>query len=323
MTKQPKAEKVETLERQWWFGLWRTFRRGRYAPQEALYGLMAAAVMIDGRRSPEEAAELEALVKRSKELSKLKDQRLAKIRGKIDAELVETDFRIHKMIDKACASLKGNWKGAAFAHAVDLIFADRVVPVAEQRFLVLIAEKLGIPVAEAGHILDQLKIKNEQDLPIVTKDEHKPAPAQYEGLTDKFKDLVGSMSPEEAFFGLLALAVFADAKEVPQETDEFRALTLRTKTLSKLNNDQRAKLHDTVWPQLVNDKREALFENACTSLPPHLRMAVYAQAADITLADQKLVHKEVKFLERLQKRLDISESAASDMVAVLRIKNAR
>jgi len=317
------AGKTKTLESQWWFGLWRTFKRGKFSSQEALYALMAAAVVIDGRRTPDEVAELEALVKRSKELAKLKDERVAKIRAKVDAELVEADFRIHKAIDKACASLSGTWKGAAYAHAVDLIFADRVVPVAEQRFLVLIAEKLKIPVPEAGRILDQLKIKNEQDLPMVAKAPAKELPTQYESLSDKFKDLVGAMSPEEAFFALLALAVYADSKEVPQETDEFRALVLRTKTLSRLNDADRAKVRDAVWPNLAPDKREALFENACTSLPPHLRMAVYAQAADIMFVDQKVVRKEVLFLDKLQQRLEIAASAADEMVEVLKIKNAR
>ena len=102
----------------------------------------------------------------------------------------------------------------------------------------------------------------------------------------------GALTKEEAMYAIIGLAVYAYGREAAEETEEVRALALRTRTLARRTEDERRGVHERIWPQLVVNQREGLLDNACVSLPEDLRMAAFAHAADVTFADRKVVQIE-------------------------------
>jgi uncharacterized tellurite resistance protein B-like protein len=314
----------KTLQQRWWYPIWRIFR-GTLPKHDAFYALLAAAVMIDGKSSKEELAELNALTGRTKTLSKLPPAKMEEIRKRIRPRL--DGDKIHMLIDQACDSLGKDWGASVYAHAADIVFADRRIPPSEQQFLVLVAEKLKVPPPLAEKILLKLRIKNEHygdEARTVTPTSQPSAEGGYGSLGKSvFAGLSGSLTKEEALYAILALAVYADESERPEETAEVDAIAQRTKTLHGLSQKALADIHNAIWPQVAKDKREALFENACESLPAYMRLAAFAHAADLTFADRKVVDAEKRFLQRLAERLRIQISDAEDMLQVLEIKNRR
>jgi hypothetical protein len=135
---------------------------GGMTKEEAYYALLAAAVMIDEEENAQEAEELAALTNRTRTLSALSRTDMAAIAGKIRPRLAKD--KIQDLIVDACSSLKQEKPEvglAIFAHACDIIFADKVVKNQEKVFLKDLVQHLGIVEAEAEMMLKAIRAKNE------------------------------------------------------------------------------------------------------------------------------------------------------------------
>jgi hypothetical protein len=140
---------------------------GASSNAEAIYTILAAAVIADGEVLKVEEEERDALVHRIKTLSEMREKEsstLQSIRRNVDEKLTKGD-RVDALVADAAATIAADKDGAAmawsvFAHAADIVFADSRVVVREQEFLARLAENLKLPVEEAGKILDFLRKKN-------------------------------------------------------------------------------------------------------------------------------------------------------------------
>lgn len=133
------------------------FRPGLSAPT-AYYAILAAAVACDGLTTPEESQELAALAARTKTLSKLGPDGLAKTRDWVAGRLERA--KLGQLIEHAGRSLPKKMRMAAFANACDLVFADRVVLASERDFLKRLIDIMGLDKKDAEEMLWAIRAKN-------------------------------------------------------------------------------------------------------------------------------------------------------------------
>jgi hypothetical protein len=159
--------KVETPEKasRSWFNF-----RGEapvVSEEEAFLTILMGAARADEVVSPEEAQELAALATRTRTLSKLTLARIAELQKHID-EKIKRDG-LSDVLGAACSSVMNRSEQpelvrvrceSAFAHAVDLVFADRTVTLSEQAYIEQLARQLQIDPERARVIVSVIEIKN-------------------------------------------------------------------------------------------------------------------------------------------------------------------
>ncbi len=125
--------------------------------EEAFYALLLAAAFADREIQKEEERELNALVARTPTLAALSDDRKSALHKRL-CRLLEKDFA--STVESACASLPEDMRVSAFSHAVDIVYADRVIYPQEARYLNKLVELLGIDEAKAESVATAMKEKN-------------------------------------------------------------------------------------------------------------------------------------------------------------------
>jgi uncharacterized tellurite resistance protein B-like protein len=138
------------------------------------------------------------------------------------------------------------------------------------------------------------------------------------GLSALFRP---GMNRQTAFFALLAAAVAVDGRASPEESEEFTALSHRTKTLSKLDADTLERIKSAVAPRLDRGKLPALIDHAAKSLPRKMRLSAFGHACDIIFADRVVLQSERDYLKRLVEALSIAQDEAESMLRAIRAKN--
>jgi uncharacterized tellurite resistance protein B-like protein len=137
---------------------------------EAFYAVMVAAMMSDGDRDDREREALDALAHRTVALQDM----YIKERDKFNKMTLEIEGKFKSLngdalsrqalevASEAATVLADNPDMAysAYAHAVDVVFADAVVRPMEKKFLKVLAEKLNLPPSDALEVLKFLNRKN-------------------------------------------------------------------------------------------------------------------------------------------------------------------
>jgi tellurite resistance protein len=135
--------------------------------EEAFLTVLIGAARADDVVSPEEAQELSALAMRTRTLSKLTMARIAELQKHIDEKINREG--LEQVLGAACASILGNSEHpeikkrraeSVFAHAVDLVFADRTVTLSEQAYLRQLARSLKMDFERAQTIAMVIEVKN-------------------------------------------------------------------------------------------------------------------------------------------------------------------
>jgi uncharacterized membrane protein YebE (DUF533 family) len=135
--------------------------------EEAFLTILIGAARADDVVSPEEAQELSALALRTRTLSKLTLARIAELQKHIETKISREG--LDEALSGACASLLQSseqrelvrYKAeSVFAHAADLIFADRTVTLSEQAYIEQLAHRLKLEPERAKGIVAIMEIKN-------------------------------------------------------------------------------------------------------------------------------------------------------------------
>jgi len=135
--------------------------------EEAFLTILIGAARADDVVSPEESQELAALATRTKTLSSLTLARIAELQKHIEEKLEREGLQ--DVLTAACSSILNRTEQAeivrmradsVFAHAVDLVFADRVVSLSEQAYIEQLARQLAIDPDRARTIVSIIEIKN-------------------------------------------------------------------------------------------------------------------------------------------------------------------
>ncbi len=155
-------------------------------------------------------------------------------------------------------------------------------------------------------------------------------------LSEYLQDFDRGLTAPEAFYAIMAAAVFADGIRDDRETEELRALSHRTVTLtdfarkeptkfSELEKSTLARFEGQQGPDLARKALE-LAKDACATIRQSkeagsLAYSAYAHAVDIVLADSRVKDLEMKFLNVVAKELQIPRRDAAEILTVLGKKN--
>ena len=123
----------------------------------------------------------------------------------------------------------------------------------------------------------------------------------------------------EAFLCVLLSAAIADGHLSVEEQAEIEALSRRSRALKSIKPSELAAANATINLRL-RSRPDGLRE-ACESLPPDMRLPLFAHCVDIVLADGLLLPIEIEFLNRIMTFLGIDPPEGKRVMEVLLIKN--
>jgi hypothetical protein len=143
------------------------------------------------------------------------------------------------------------------------------------------------------------------------------------GLFDKVfsKNTTDELNAPEAFAGIALCAVAADGVITEEE-----AISLSVNLMNrKLYNGYSDREMRTVFNKLItiinSEGVNNLMEKSAKALPEDLRQTAFAVTTDLLLADGVMANSEKKFLEQLQKNLQLTDEVALKIAEVISIKN--
>lgn len=137
-------------------------------PEEAFLAILIGAARADGNVSPEESQELAALTSRTRTFSEIPVARINDCQKRVEERIARDG--LDKVLGAACVAILKDKSASAddvrtkaesvFAHAVDLVFADRELHEAEQEYIEELALQLEIPEARVVQIASVIEVKN-------------------------------------------------------------------------------------------------------------------------------------------------------------------
>lgn len=139
-----------------------------------------------------------------------------------------------------------------------------------------------------------------------------------------WSSLIGEVRPEgwsipEAFVAILLAATTCDGDLAGVEHEELLALVHRSRALKSLSMTELSDLNMKVMARL-QDEPDAL-ARACAALPEEMRLAMFAHALDLVLADGELTIDEADFLNALILDLKLDREGVAKVADVIVLKN--
>jgi hypothetical protein len=125
---------------------------------QALIGLLIAAMDANRHVSREEAARAHHIIWSMKRFRRKSGEAVGQL-----IEKMRVYVGVHggaATIDAACQVIPRELRPAAFALSADLVLADGRIEPAEERFLVALADRLGLTAAARDRLRDAMLVKN-------------------------------------------------------------------------------------------------------------------------------------------------------------------
>jgi hypothetical protein len=133
--------------------------RGRLTIDQALIALMIASMEANGHTSPEEAQRAHHMIWSMRRFRHRDgedvDELIDIVRERMEVAGIEA------VLEQAVGMLPARLRQSAFAVATDLLLADAALHRSERRFLLGLANGLGLPPKLAQEILRVMLIKND------------------------------------------------------------------------------------------------------------------------------------------------------------------
>ncbi|MDZ4691511.1 hypothetical protein [Terricaulis sp.] len=133
----------------------------RMSMQKSLYGVLLAAAAADGDVHNLELGEIHVLAERIKTLSSTPRMKLGKMQAQFKPHLQPK--KLLEFTDLATRRLRSaseDRRASAFMHALDILFADRVLTDTERDFVKHLVHKLRIKDKTAEQCVDVMLTKN-------------------------------------------------------------------------------------------------------------------------------------------------------------------
>ncbi|MGQ0536435.1 MAG: tellurite resistance TerB family protein [Methanobacteriota archaeon] len=142
------------------------------------------------------------------------------------------------------------------------------------------------------------------------------------GIFDK---VLGSgsekLNAREGFCGIALCAISADGVITEEEAFGLTNALARMRLYQGISERE----FRGMFAKLVSTARakgvEPLLSEAAAAVPPELRPTAFAVATDLLMADGHVAPDEKRFLEKIQKSLDVPDDLAVKIADVIRIKN--
>lgn len=154
----------------------------------------------------------------------------------------------------------------------------------------------------------------------------RPARASVGTRTRGVEAPVGPASPrltlDEAFIALLIGAMDANRHVSREELARAHHIIWSMKRYRRRSGEQVGRLIDTMRTAVEEHGALAIIEAAARVIPTRLRLAAFAVAADLVLADGKMEPAERRFLDRLRGDLALEREAAATTLTAMLVKNS-
>lgn len=134
------------------------------------------------------------------------------------------------------------------------------------------------------------------------------------GSTDK-------LSEAEGMAGIALCAIAADGVVTEEEAAGLGTTLSRMSLYGGMSNRDINKIFEKLIKVIRSQGVEQLMTLAAQAVTPALRPTAFAIASDLLMADGSVASEEKRFLEKIQKSLDVSDDLAVKIVEVIQIKN--
>ena len=129
------------------------------------------------------------------------------------------------------------------------------------------------------------------------------------------------MAVQEAFAGVLLGAAAADGHIADEEAEGLWTILGRMKMFDSWTGQKFSHMMDRLVKILKKHDVDGLLDRCVPHLPAKLHETAFCNACDIVLADGTVESEEEEFLEKLQRKLNVSGDEALTIVEVMIIKN--
>ncbi len=129
------------------------------------------------------------------------------------------------------------------------------------------------------------------------------------------------MLVQEAFAGVLLGAAASDGHIADEEAEGLWTTLSRMRMFETWSGQQFSHMMGKLVKILKRHDVDGLLDRCVSGLPRKLHETAFANACDIVLADGVVEEEEEEFLEKLQRKLDVSGDEALTIVEVMIIKN--
>lgn len=141
------------------------------------------------------------------------------------------------------------------------------------------------------------------------------------GLFDKILGKEEKFTELEGFAGIALSAIASDGVITEEEVIGLISTLSRMKLYKYKNQKEIEDMMRKVLDAYRKNGNDALMQQSANTIPKELKETAFAVAVDLLLADGIIEESEKKYLEELQKKLEISDDKALKIVEVIQIKN--
>lgn len=134
------------------------------------------------------------------------------------------------------------------------------------------------------------------------------------GSTDK-------LTEAEGMAGIALCAIAADGMVTEEEAAGLGTSLSRMKLYAGKNPREINKMFEKLLKIIRSQGPEVLMNQSAEAINPALRPTAFAIAADLIFADGDVADTERRYLEKIQKNLNVDDPLALKIVEVIAIKN--
>lgn len=143
------------------------------------------------------------------------------------------------------------------------------------------------------------------------------------GLFDKVlgTSATDKLTETEGMAGIALAAIASDGMITEEEAAGLGTSLSRMKLYSGMSNRDVNKVFEKLIKVAKNEGVDKLLELSAASIRSELKQTAFTIAADLLMADGHVAPEEKRFLEKIQKSLDVNDDVALKVVEVIAIKN--
>jgi tellurite resistance protein len=132
----------------------------------------------------------------------------------------------------------------------------------------------------------------------------------------------GRLKADAAFLAVVIGAMDASGHVSAEEAARAHDILWATRRFRHRDGDEVGLEIERTKALIERHGASAVIEAGARRIPPRLRPAVFAVAADIVLVDGRMERAEARFLRQLASDLGLTPNVAKRILEVLRIKNS-
>lgn len=133
---------------------------------------------------------------------------------------------------------------------------------------------------------------------------------------------LSALDADDVFIALLIAAMDASGHVSVEEAARAHNIIWSTRRFRHRSGERVGRTIERMKSLIETHGASAVLEASSRKIPARLRPAVFALAADLTLADGRMERSEARFLRALAANLGLKKIVVDTILRVIRIKNS-